>query len=243
MLRTLRNMLYPPGIIAAFLLTIMCISVNPILAQTETPIPRPTPVPVSAQQLLSVLQQTSQSDGSTVNTSVLFLGVINLLIFAVTILFLWKGGLQPVQKEIVANREAREVAESSKTKLETDYGQERKQFGETLSRAVNFMDNMETRAEAETRRLAIQANSDKNTASINEHTDGAVAPIVETVGTVLEELQSIREDMVTKEHFDGELTEIRTRLDTVITELKRTAEPSANGSAPPDGVTLTEEQS
>lgn len=245
MTRLRRLTRYLPDFLAGVLLTLMCITVNPVLAQTETPMPRPTPVPVSAQQVLDLVRQTSQSDGSTVNASVLLLGFVNLLIFGATILFIWKGGLQPLQTEIVENREDRQTAEREKSKLETDYALERKQFGETLDRAVNVMAGMETQAKADLRANeiksnsdknteGIKANSDKNTGAINDHTDAALQPLTDGVGAVLVELQSIRADvsnMVKQESFDTGISEIhtsmgeiRTRLDTVIDELKRTAE-------------------
>ncbi len=184
-----------------------------VLAQTSVPPTPVTPAPITQGEIASAIHETNQlaEKVGTSNVISLILAVGAVVVTAGYIL-----RVQPSQSKSQSESNAQLVA---LTKQNNDLMQDflrdrdrqrqheqeadayRRGTVEAQVKVATILSDMETRTEAFKRQQEIQANSDRNTASINAHITETVRPVAEAANQTLATLSKLEaqyDTLVTK---------------------------------------------
>lgn len=218
---------------------ILLVQFVPVYAQTTPTPPRP-PTAQEAKWLsefFDYARQAASTDASTVNSSVLLLGLFNLLFLLVVLIFIWRGGLKPLFDTVNAERKRASNAEKSETQMRTlKDNSERKaeeyraQTAQSMKDAAGFM---KVTAETQERMLTMlngiesgqqaQTRTDLAIKTINEHTDAALTDTKDKLEAAASHIEAAAQtigDVVTKDGLDKELKPIHDKLDIIVGEIR-----------------------
>ena len=209
----------------------LLLTVAPVVAQTTAPAPTPAPTATQSEEqlirtLVAEVVAASKSDTQTANLTVIFLAVAVIGFLIVIGLFFYKGGFKPIddarRSEQLRAEKAEAEEQSARLKseqLQADFAADRARAHElmnsqtaTLERAVNIMDGMENRKQAqEGRNNAVTAITEHESAE-HEATRERISDVEGKLDTVLEMLGSVEEIDGKKSTIMLLLREIRDKL-------------------------------
>lgn len=220
-----------PHILRGFLLTVgawlLMVSVSPLQGQGTTP-PAPTAQEAAwLKEIFDYARTAAASETSTVNSSVVLLGIFNLLFLFVVLVFIWRGGLKPLFDTVTAERKRASVAEKSETQMRTisdkrdrEQDEYRRRTADTLERTAAILSGIESAQQA-------QARTDnavtKIITDINTHTDETMTDAKTKLEKAAEQVEQAAQtigDVVTKDHLSNELKPIREELHDIAVTLR-----------------------
>jgi DNA repair exonuclease SbcCD ATPase subunit len=225
------------GFLLGMGISLLLFVVPAVQAQGTPTAPRP-PTAQEAQWLrdfFDYARQAAGTDASTVNSSVLLLGLFNLLFLLVVLIFIWRGGLKPIFDTVNAERKRASNAEKSETQMRSlkdsserkaeeyraNTAQSMVRLAETQERTVTILNGLESGQQAQAR---TDGAVTKIVADVNTHIDDTFRDAKDKLDQAAEHVEKAADtigDVVTKQHLTSELEPIREELRDIAVTLRK----------------------